>query len=176
MPNRQSGFTLVEILVAISLSVMLIVAAMGLFFSTLLSNTKKTVLSTIKDEGDYAINQMEFLMRNAISLEQPTDGGSICAPGRNRIAIKSLDNSITELSIQNSRIASASTNLATNRTVFLTSDDVQLSNLRFDCQNAGPFSGTFIKVSFTLRKQAVEQTGQPTTSEDFSTSVNVRSL
>jgi prepilin-type N-terminal cleavage/methylation domain-containing protein len=162
--QSQSGFTLIEILVVVSLSVIITLAAAGLFFTTLISNSKKNVLTTIRDEGDYALSQMEFLLRNAVSLTanptSPTD--PVCATGMSTISLKSADNGITTLSVQNSKIASQSAAVGTP--VYLTSTATQLSNLSFNCEQATQNYGTYVTISFTLQK----------TSPDFNQPAPVR--
>jgi prepilin-type N-terminal cleavage/methylation domain-containing protein len=174
--QSQHGFTLIEILVVVSLSVIITLGAAGLFFTTLISNSKKNVLTTVKDEGDYALSQIEFLLRNAVSLQanpnSPTD--PICDTGMSSITLKSIDNGITTLSIQNNKIASQSA--STGTPVYLTSTATQLSNLSFNCEQASQNYGTYVTISFTLSKTSPDF-NQPTPVQDtFTTSVNIRSF
>lgn len=171
----QKGFTLIELLVAIGLSVMLIAAASGLFFTTLRSDSKKNYLSELKDNGDYALNQMEFLLRNGVSLERLTQGDVVCGTGMTQIVVRSIDNGVTRLYLSNGQIASES--VQTGVTRYLTGGPTTASNLSFNCQQAAINTGTYIQIAFTLTYAT--SSGQFFTengSNNFATTVNIRSL
>jgi prepilin-type N-terminal cleavage/methylation domain-containing protein len=173
--HHQSGFTLIEILVVVSLSVIITLAAAGLFFTTLISNSKKNVLTTIKDEGDYSLSQMEFLLRNAIALvPNPSSPASpTCTTGMSSITLKSYDGGTTTLSTQNNKIASQSAAAATP--VYLTSTNTTLSGLSFNCEQASQNYGTYVTISFTLQKTSPDFNSPTPTQDTFTTSVNIRS-
>ena len=175
--NRARGFTLIEILVVVTLSIVLMTAAAGLFFTTLISNTKKNVISVVKDEGDYASSQIEFLLRNAVSLvpDPLVANAPTCTTSMTSISFRSLDDGITTLTTLNNRIASQSA--TTGTPVYLTSDSVQVSQpLVFDCQQSSTNFGSYIKLSFQLQKDSPDvDVPQPVT-EKFETSVQVRNF
>jgi prepilin-type N-terminal cleavage/methylation domain-containing protein len=175
----QHGFTLVEILVAVTLSVILLAAASGLFFATLRSDSKKNYVSDLKDTGDYAMSQIEFLLRNAVALERLEPTAPYCAPGMNQILFRSIDNGVTILFEEEGRIASESVNLGVAGAVdtkYLTGDQLTVSNLSFDCKQSSPNIGTYIKIGFTLTYASTSSMffGDGG-SENFSTTINVRS-
>lgn len=174
----QRGFTLIEMLVAITLSVILLAAASGLFFTTLRTDSKKTYVTDIKDHGDYAISQIEFLLRNAITLEPVGGSGARCASGMNQILLRSIDNGLTNLSIEEGRIASESSASDGSyvATHYLTGEHIAASNLSFNCQQSSPNIGTFIQINFTLTySTASGQFFGDGGSENFTTTINVRS-
>lgn len=171
---KQNGFTLIELLVAIGLSVMLVTAASGLFFSTLRSDSKKNFVSSLKDNGDYALSQMEFLLRNAVSLEALNQGDVTCGTGMNQIVFRSIDNGVTRLYLSNGQIASESVQTGTTR--YLTGGATTATNLAFNCQQAAVNSGTYIRISFNLSYATTSgQFFTDTGSESFVTTINVRS-
>lgn len=174
--RSQRGFTLIEILVVVSLSVILSVAAAGLFFTTLIGNTKKEIISIVKDEGDYAISQMEFLLRNAVSLTADPDFplAATCTSGMSRITFKSIDEGITTLYNDNGRIASKSSTSSTP--VYLTSDNVTLSGPTFNCQQSGTNYGSYVTITFSLQKDSPDANRPQPVKEDFTTSANIRSF
>ncbi len=169
---KTTGFTLIEVLVVTAISMVLLMSAASLFYTTLLGNSKKTLYTTLKDEGDYAISQMEFLLRNSLSLEPVVSGGPICTPGMTQIALRSLDRNITTLLENNDKIASQSA----IDTKYLTSSAVRIQNLTFDCQQTGLNRGTFVKISLTIEKDSLDRAGPSIYTENFSTSVNIRNL
>jgi prepilin-type N-terminal cleavage/methylation domain-containing protein len=176
--KAQAGFTLIEILVVVSLSVIVSVAAAGLFFTTLITNTKKEILSLVKDEGDYAMNQMEFLLRNAVELvRDPSDltgSAPICTAGMQQISFRSLDEGITTFYNTGGRVASKSASSATP--LYLTSDAVTLTGPTFDCEQSSDNYGSYVTISFTLQKDSPDANRPQPVKEDFTTSVNVRNF
>lgn len=175
----QYGFTLIEILVAVTLSVILLAAASGLFFATLRSDSKKNYVTDLKDTGDYAMSQIEFLLRNAVALERLNPTSPYCTAGMNEIMLRSIDNGVTTLYVEDDRIASDSVDLADGTTIatrYLTGDQLAVSNLSFDCQQSSPNTGTYIKIGFTLTYASTSsQFFGDGGSEHFSTTINIRS-
>jgi prepilin-type N-terminal cleavage/methylation domain-containing protein len=180
LKTAQRGFTLIELLVVISVSVILGIAAAGLFFTTLIGNTKKEVLTRVKDEGDYAINQMEFLLRNAIALVPDPEFplSPVCEQAMQRISFRSIDEGITTLYTYEDnnvkKIASKSAKAV--NPVFLSSDSVSLSGLTFHCEQSSTNFGSYVTITFAMQKDSPD-TNRPTpVREDFTTSVNIRSF
>ncbi|MBW7944533.1 prepilin-type N-terminal cleavage/methylation domain-containing protein [Patescibacteria group bacterium] len=170
-----NGFTLIELLVAIGLSVMLVAAASGLFFTTLRSDSKKTSVSELKDNGDYALSQMEFLLRNAVTLEPLNPGDVICGTGMNQIVFRSIDEGVTRLYLSNGQIASESVQSGITR--YLTGGPTTATNLTFNCSQAAINSGSFVQINFTLTYATTSgNLFNDTGSENFTTTVNVRSF
>src|SRR3989339_275480 len=89
-----TGFTFVELLVVITLMVMLMLTAASMFFTTLIGTGKTNSNFQVKEEGDYAISQMEFLLRNAVAVDSAT-----CAPGGSEITFTNYDNGLTTLQL-----------------------------------------------------------------------------
>lgn len=145
------GFSLVELLVVVTLTVMIISAASSVLVSALLNGGKVNTTKTIKQNGDYALGQMTTLLRNAYKL-LPNDAGDTCEAGMSQIRFQSFDEGITTfgrtvISSTDARIASGSGN------VYLTSDAVYLTNtLTFDCSKSADGSITNVGISFTLTK------------------------
>lgn len=172
--RNSQGFTLIELLVAIGLSVILIAAASGLFFTTLRSDSKKNFVSELKDNGDYALSQMEFLLRNAVSLEALNSGDITCGSGMSQIVFRSVDNGITRLYLSNGQVASES--VTTGVTRYLTGGPTTATNLSFNCQQAAVNSGTYIQIAFDLSyASASGQFFTESGTNSFTTTINVRS-
>lgn len=154
MIKVQPGFTIVESLVVISLTVLLMLTATSLFMAMLIGNTKSTVTQKVKGEGEYAISQIEFLLRNAVSLE-PNLAGETCAQGTvmESISFKSLDNGITTLQKEVDS-SDGKAKIASNSGVYLTSGNTTLLNpgLTFVCRQSPDGTKTYVTASFTLQK------------------------
>lgn len=171
----QNGFTLIELLVVTALSIIIIIGAASLFFTSIINNAHKDVITTVKQEGDYALSQMEFLLRNATRLESnpSTPTAPDCTPGMKTITFRSQDNGITTLAVVNNKIASSSG----AQTVYLTSDAVTLSDQDplFECQQVSNVGG-YIQIHFALTKQNTDFSVPNTVTNTFTTSVNLRSF
>ncbi len=179
--NTAQGFTLVELMVVASLSVMLMLTVTSVFLTFFISDARTEVIGEITDEGDYALSQMEFLLRNAVSLEENA-GGNICQPGMSEIRVRSFDNGITILRAATDSdgeryIASNGARL-TSPAVTLT-DPSQLArgaNPVFICRRSTDGTTTFIDIEFTLQRDAVDfQEGSAVSRESFETGVTMRS-
>jgi prepilin-type N-terminal cleavage/methylation domain-containing protein len=174
--KRQTGFTLIELLVVISLSVVIVTAAASLFYTSLVTSTKKDVLTTVKNEGDFAISQMEFLLRNAVTLvpdpANPTTAA--CRATGSSISFKSVDDGITTLTAINGKIASQSATSVTPS--YLTSDDVTLNpiTITFSCRQSASRTGTYVTIDFTLEKVSPDINHPATLTQQFKTSVTLR--
>ncbi len=171
----QAGFTLLEVVVATTITVIMMIAATGLFLSTIRSNSKGTQVSEVKTEGDYALSQIEFLLRNAISVVQNPQSNTdpICENNMDSISFKEIDGGITTLGSVNSLIASKSATAATAS--YLTTPATVLSNLKFDCSQAGTNYGTYVTASFSLSKDDTAANTPTTLTQDFKTGVAIRS-
>lgn len=183
--TREKGFTIIEMLVVISLTVLLMLTATSLFLSTLVGNSKSVAGQLVKNEGDYAVGQMELLLRNAIQLV-PNSNGQICETDMNSIAFKSLDGGTTEFfqeldpSDNAIKIASNAGRVADSGSSasYLTSDAITIiSPLVFNCRQSDSQDSTYVTIQFQLQK------GDPGVDESrdivrqlFQGSVNLRSL
>lgn len=148
---KKSGFTLIELLIVVTLSVMLMLSASSLFMTFLLGNTKVARMQLIKHEGEYAMSQIEFLLRNAVQLVR-NDDDQICENNMTSISFISLDSGETTL---NSTVdpSDSKTKIASNSTKFLTSGDVDIINgPYFDCVESEDKLTQYVGIRFTLRK------------------------
>ena len=69
--TTQSGFSLVEMLFVITLTTVVMVSAAGLFFTTLIGNSRSSVQTSVKNEGDYALGRLELRMGISKSRYSP---------------------------------------------------------------------------------------------------------
>lgn len=171
----KNGFTLIELLIVTTLSIMLMLTAGAMFTTLLLSNNRTDVNQTIKGEGEYALAQIEFLLRNAIEIR------ATCTNGMTEITFRGADEGITTLRSQldqNSVPRIASISAQTSAVAQLTSDSVQLvSGPTFDCVETNDKTQQYVTVSFTLQRAATTFGATPANlQQTFTTGVNLRSL
>ncbi len=159
--SKSAGFTLIEILITTSLTVLLMLTITSMFMTFLVSNSKTNIRKDIKEEGLHAMSQIEFILKNAYYIDETT---YTCSTGMTQIEVISLDGGITNFSNQGGKIAS---NSAT-----LTSSAVTLTNLNFDC--SGPAGNRQVKVSFNLQKNAPTLSDDSSLTETFESTINIR--
>lgn len=160
-PTSQTGFTLIEILVTTSLTVLIMLTITSMFMTFLVSNSKTNIKKIVKEEGLYAMSQMEFILKNAYYLDETTHA---CTADMDTIEVVSLDGGVTTFSDQAGKIASNS--------AALTSDQVTLSSLNFDC--SGEVSNRSIKIYFELQKNAPTLSEDSSVTQTFESTVNIR--
>ena len=172
--QKQNGFTLIELLIVISLTVVLMLAASALFLTFLVSNNKVNSAKIVKQEGQHALQQMEFLLRNALEL-QTNYYGQECALDMAEIKFLSIDGGTTTLGIEDD---GGTNKIASNSGIYLTSDAVEITDgPTFDCVQDSDQSHPHINITFTLRKgtPGLDQ-ARDIVEETFTTSTTLRSL
>jgi len=171
--NRSKGFTLVEILVVVGILGIIVVVASTIFFTTIRSSSKTKVLTTVKQNGDYALTVMERLIRDSQEVS------SSCTSGMASIKVKRFDGSEITFScdLAQGLIASSSGQR-------LTSSDVKVDTCSFDCNcpaaypncaSAGAkFYPKTITIKFTLSQLAATVRPEEEASVNFQTTVSTR--
>ena len=161
--SRKNGFTLIELLITTSLTVLLLLAISSLFMTFLIGNSKTNTKKTVKEEGFYALSQMEFLIRNSQYIDGP------CMPEMTSIVIVSKDGGSTTLTALPDADDDNKIKIASNE-AFLTSGAVtlDLENSRFDC--SGSVGNRQVGIRFGLEKT----TPDGIVSEQFNSIVSLR--
>jgi len=176
-PITSTGFTMIELLVVVSLSVILMLATSTLFLTFLLGRTKVTAIKSIKDEGQYALGRIEFLIRNAVEVVGSPAYPTGCELGMESFTFRSLDGELTtffsEIDPSDNR-----EKIASNSGIYLTSDQVDLiEGPIFDCTQPADETSQHVEVFFTLRRGTPGvSSDQEIAESEFKTSVTVRSL
>lgn len=169
--SQKSGFTLIEILVVVGILGIIAVIGSNMFFTVFRGSTKTKVLTTVKQNGDYALSVIGRMVRNSSEILKNSDG-QVCTLGMKKIKIKNPDKGETEFACLevgtvNGRIASNSAQI--------TSDEVKVDNCSFDCSSSGQFYPETVTISFTL-SQNIGAAPRPEeeASMDFKTTVSIR--
>lgn len=178
--QKNSGFSLIELMVVMSISSLILISVSTLFITVLSTNGRTGLRRTLKAEGTQALNQMTFLLRNAKPIAY-TD----CLNLHNQIVFTLADNEETTLKLMGSdpnRIASAS---ASDSVIYnLSPETVRIPDVDGDgnpdfsitcSQSPEPQSteGQYISINFTLER--LNNDGMPTgVTEEFMGGVQVR--
>lgn len=147
--KRNSGFTLIEVLMMIFVMGIVVVMGSNLFFSIMKGASKAEIQKEVKQNGDYAMSIMEKMIRNAQEIVENSDD-QICTASMKKIKIKNPDGGETEFGC----LASSGITQLASSSALLTSENISLgssceaSDLEFTCDdNSSPENVT---ISFTL--------------------------
>lgn len=163
--NNQQGFTIIELLVAIAIFGIAIVAATNLYFTSLKTKKRTESLYTVRQTGDYALSVMVNMIRNARSIESACNGES-----SSTITITNPDFGQTEFSCSGNQISSNSAALTPLPSDF----SIQGCSSAFICNNNQQGQPPVITINFTLIKGTIaEPLGYA--SHNFKTTVSLRS-
>lgn len=173
--KTKNGFTLLEILVSVTVLSIIIVLLTQVFVVSTRTNTKNELTRQIKQNGDYALGAMSRLIQNSLEINSAC---SETGTTTTALGLVNFDGGSTSLACLNEsgilRIASVSA-----ATAYLTSSSLTLSGT--DCTDALTFVCTTgldnsksVQINFSLK-----QLGSPTTtfeqaSLNFQTTVNTR--
>lgn len=160
MKNKKSqkGFSLLEILVVLTVFVIIAAIANQVFFSTLRGTSKSEATSLVKQNGNYAISVMDRSLKNAQRLTE-------CLADR----VSYLDAAGTQASFACIGTGGSDGYIASD-SGRLTSDQVTLTKCAMSCTAGSPSEVIF---DFTLAKKAGNRTEEQSTF-DFSTRVTFR--
>lgn len=170
------GFTLLEVIVSVSIVAIVGVVISQAFFTTTTSGTKSQALQEIKQNGDYALTIMERMIHNAVRVTNVCDASGELAPS---VTIQNLDGGLTTFGCQAfesyTRIASTSG----TSVVYLTDKGISLGaatcdtdSLEFTCTK-DPGGATKVGIFFRLQTTGVGTVIQSTLPE-FVTTVTLR--
>lgn len=177
--QSQQGFTLAELL-----AVMMIFAVVGSIIGTILvtslrTSTKAGVITTVKQNGTFALTQMSKILRDARILKQPYPCGLPSDPtATSSVVIVTNDG----LPIQLACIEDTNGNLvniASNGAYLLNTDEVMLSTCSFTCSQNSISDYPIIGVDFSLNATGSGNFAENTASAsaiDFSSSITLRNL
>jgi type II secretory pathway pseudopilin PulG len=172
MPNQKfqklSAFTLIELLLTASLTVLVMLGMTSLFISFIFSAGKARLSQSIRENGNAAMQKMIEELRNAKNIT------SLCDSNPNSMmSFINADEIESVLSAQDDKIA-----LTTDgSTYFLSSNpgsgSDQLRDLTFTCYEIDA-GAKYIEISFTLASSDASDTSANHSQLDFSSGVSLR--
>ena len=130
--NQTGGFTLIEIMVSVSIFIMVMVIVMGSILSVLNANQKSQSLRSVMDNVDSTMDDMTRTIRFGTEYHCGSNGlltaPQDCGTGGTSLTVKASDGSEVTYALVSGGIA-RSINGAPNYLV--TSPDVTITNLTF---------------------------------------------
>lgn len=162
MALNKPGFSLIELIVVIGLLSLLMLAISSTMLMTIVSSNRIRTSAKVKQAGNYAIGQMQSLLRSAKTVISCTSPESI--------VFINYDGGQTELLAQAD--ANNLTRIASNSGTYLTPDNLSTTNFSLTCEpsDADP---SLVKISFDLEDTvATRELENPLL--HFETSVSLR--
>lgn len=178
--SSVSGFTLLEILVAMSVASVVGVLIIQVFFTTTRTNTKTELLKDVKQNGQYAMAIMERMIRNARSVD------TVCALSGTTVSSLTITNpdgnTTTFGCILDSGVTRIASQSGSGNTDYITSSNVTLggatcadanNSLQFVCTSY-PAGHWRIDIAYSLAKSGFQVDRIDQASATFQSSVTTR--
>lgn len=124
MMKKNKGFTLLELLVVITVVAVISVAGVGLFYQALRGGGKAQALKELDQNAQLVINLMEFHIRNARDIVDVS--GADCPATGDSLSITGFDGLVTTYDL------TAEGKIASNGAE-ISSQSVEVTNLVFEC-------------------------------------------
>lgn len=165
--RSTTGFTLIEVLMVVFLLGIIVIIGSNLFFSILKGASKAEIEKEVKQNGDYAMNVMERMIRNGQEILPNSEVPSqTCTSPMTKIKIKNPDGKDTEFSFSSNQIASNGASL-TSGNVALVPD-----SFSFSCDSSK--TPPIVTVSFDLSQKGTGLRPEEKAQVHFQTTVGLR--
>lgn len=169
--SNSKGFTLIEILVVISILGLIMVVGTNMFIQVLKNNVKTEAIKDVKQNGDYAIMVMERMIRNAQNIRGCSSSViTIDNPDGRQTTFECLDGAIA------SRSGALSGKLTSSKVTLSSAlppaSVCNSSTLAFTCDST--FQPPTVTVGFTLTKVGENLRAEEQSSLIFNQSISLR--
>lgn len=164
----QSGFTMIEMIVVVSILGLVAVMTSGFLLVSLTAAGKAEVVKEVRQNGNYALSVMEGMILNSRGIG--------CTAGQNTQTVEVTDaNGIVTSFICDENEDKKKISSVSGQTVDLTSSGVMVSNCRFQCEDT-PGLPVKVHLEFTVQKGGEDARPSEQASLDFKTEVIPRNL
>ena len=165
----KNAFSLIELIVVIGLLSLLMLAISSTMLMSLVSSNRIRTTTKIKQAGNYAIGQMQSMIRSAKSVVECKNTSDTTNP---YITLVNPDGDVTTLS---SELDDAGyTHVASNSGIYLTPTNTDLgTSFSLNCEPDAD-APNLVKISFDLKESSTNTPTSHTPNLHFETSVNIR--
>ena len=182
----KKGFTLIEVLVVVSVISLVLPAVFTIVFLILRQQAKVYVLQEVKRQGDFVLNNMRTTIKNnAVTVHSgvPTSANQVCnSVGSSSVAgttlyFKDSLNNYFWYTSDGTKIASNSSIPST--TTDLTGSKVNIpagTPLTISCFRGGSFSAPIISVSYGISYNTTSLRTEDNASFDYKTKIQLRNF
>lgn len=174
---REAGFTLLELIVSVTIVALVAVVLSQVFLVTLRTNAKTEISKDMKQNGDLALESMVRMIQSAKKVTSTCDSAGTVSQS---LTIINDDEGQTtyECSLDGTATRLAST--SASGIEYLTSSNVTMggtlcsaSSLSFTC-SGGAGVPSSVTISFDLSQSGMSDTAFEQTSESFQTTATMR--
>lgn len=159
----KQGFSLIELIVVIGLLSLLMLAISSTMLMSIISSNRIRTTSTVKNAGNFALTQLQGMIRNSKSI-------ITCDSDNSTISYVNPDGGTTSIMAET---VDSFGKIASNSGVYITPGNVSVTSFSLSCEpdDSNP---SLVKISFDM--QDVISTKRPTENPilHFETSVNIR--
>lgn len=177
LPDKQDGFTLLEMVVSIAIVAVVAVVLSQIFLVTLRTNAKTEISKDMKQNGELALESMVRLIQRAVRVTSTCDSTGTSSQS---LTIINADGGETTFGCavdgNSVRLASSSA----SGTKYLTSNNVTLggttcptSTLSFVCFGSSGLPAS-VTISFELSQSGMSTQSFEQSSESFQTTATMR--
>ncbi len=141
--NKEKGFTLIEIMVSVSIFAVIMLIASGSIYSVFDANKKSQSLRSVMDNLNFSLESMTRSIRFGsayhcdITQGTPPFPPRDCSTAANSISVRDSNGNDVAYRLSNGRIV-RTINLGAD--TYITSSDVTIDNLRFFVYGSAPYS------------------------------------
>lgn len=164
--RNNGGYSLLEVMIGMGIFAVLALASTNLFFSTTVGSTKDSTIRAVKQNGEFALSQIEASLRGAKGLATNQEGQE-CVSDMRSVSVLNLDDSVTEWEVNQDRIRVDGE--------YVTADDVGVVGNRMyvNCSYDSGSNGYYVHVRFSLARTSQDKQ-EEAYNETFETGVSLR--
>lgn len=186
--KRNHGFTLIETIIVIGIISFILPIIFSIIFSITRQQAKVYILSTVKREGDNALNIIENAIRNntiSIHSDVPQPINKVCTGNSLQYPLTGTSNGSDfyfsdkygqyfRFRLLNNEIASSSSII--NASVDLTSDaNTRITDFDINCKQTSTYTPPIVDIHFKIeQKQTSSTRAEDIASLDYSTKIKLR--
>lgn len=154
MTRKPNGFTLLELLVATSLTIILLLGVSSVFMTFMLGEARTNVRRQVQSEGAEIISRMEFLLRNSRALTSCSSGSSISfttmdGDGTNTVVIT---HSYPNVKYRLDKVDPNTGAPISGAEETINPSDTVIENLSFQCSQDATTQKRVVVISFQAKK------------------------
>ena len=165
--NKTAGYTLIELLLYITLAGMLLVSLTMFFGMSVDARVKTQSVTEVNQQGASAMEYIQQTVRNASSISAPAAAASASSL---TVVVPTASLSPTIFSLNGTVLQVKE---GTAAAIALTNDDVQITNLTFTNLTRSGTDGV-VRISFTVSRTNTSGRNEYDYSKTFTTTVAIR--
>lgn len=175
--NRNNGFTLIEVLISISIIIVVGVIVGSIIISTLRGSTKATVLSDVKQNGNYAITEMSRVIRSATNINNPVLPCGNPSSAAQTITVTQLDTSQVTFDCSSGNTITESQNGGTPVALLNASTTKLVPNsCKIICSQQTAADIPSVQIQFSLTQSTTANFAEQSATVPFQTTILLRNI